>query len=56
MPLADLPFNYLNIIVLTVLIGVTVDAGVHLDFAAADAGEDFTAVYSETGRAICGGS
>ncbi len=30
MPLFGLPFNYLNIIVLTVLIGTTVDAGVHL--------------------------
>ena len=56
MPLADLQFNYLNIIVLTVLIGVTVDASVHLVSRLQTAGEDFTAVYGETGRAICGGS
>ena len=55
MPLFDLQFNYLNIIVLTVLIGVTVDAGVHLVSRLQTAGEDFTAVYGETGRAICGG-
>jgi predicted RND superfamily exporter protein len=55
MPLWDLQFNYLNIIVLTVLIGVTVDAGVHLVSRLQTAGEDFSAVYGETGRAICGG-
>ncbi len=55
MPLFELQFNYLNIIVLTVLIGVTVDAGVHLVSRLQTAGEDFTAVYGETGRAICGG-
>jgi uncharacterized protein len=56
MPLFQLQFNYLNIIVLTVLIGVTVDAGVHLvSRLQSAAGEDFTAVYGETGRAICGG-
>jgi uncharacterized protein len=55
MPMFDLQFNYLNIIVLTVLIGVTVDAGVHLVSRLQTAGEDFTAVYGETGRAICGG-
>jgi uncharacterized protein len=54
MPLWDLQFNYLNIIVLTVLIGVTVDAGVHLVSRLQNA-EDFSAVYGETGRAICGG-
>jgi predicted RND superfamily exporter protein len=56
MPLFQVQFNYLNIIVLTVLIGVTVDAGVHLISRLQAAGEeDFTAVYGETGRAICGG-
>ncbi|HET9450616.1 MAG TPA: MMPL family transporter, partial [Aggregicoccus sp.] len=30
MPLMEVPFNYLNILVLPVLIGTTVDAGVHL--------------------------
>ena len=55
MPLFGLPFNYLNIIVLTVLIGTTVDAGVHLVSRLSSAGEDFVEVYSETGRAIVGG-
>jgi predicted RND superfamily exporter protein len=55
MPIWDLQFNYLNIIVLTVLIGVTVDAGVHLVSRLQGAGGEFTAVYGETGRAICGG-
>jgi uncharacterized protein len=55
MPLFQLQFNYLNIIVLTVLIGVTVDAGVHLISRLQTADEDFTTVYGETGRAICGG-
>jgi uncharacterized protein len=56
MPLFHLQFNYLNVIVLTVLIGVTVDAGVHLVSRLQTAArEDFTAIYGETGRAICGG-
>jgi predicted RND superfamily exporter protein len=55
MPLFGLPFNYLNIIVLTVLIGTTVDAGVHLVSRLSSAGEDFVEVYSETGKAILGG-
>jgi predicted RND superfamily exporter protein len=55
MPLFGLPFNYLNIIVLTVLIGTTVDAGVHLVERLTGAGEDFVEVYSETGKAIVGG-
>jgi uncharacterized protein len=55
MPLFGLPFNYLNIIVLTVLIGTTVDAGVHLVSRLTSAGEDFVEVYSETGKAILGG-
>jgi predicted RND superfamily exporter protein len=55
MPLFGLPFNYLNIIVLTVLIGTTVDAGVHLVSRLSSAGQDFVEVYSETGKAITGG-
>ncbi len=55
MPLCDLQFNYLNIIILTVLIGTTVDAGVHMVSRLQTAGEDFTEVFGETGRAICGG-
>ncbi|WP_223758146.1 RND family transporter [Myxococcus sp. RHSTA-1-4] len=55
MPLLGVEFNYLNILVVPVLIGTTVDAGVHLLTRLAAPGSDFVAVYSETGRAICGG-
>ncbi|MCP3136438.1 efflux RND transporter permease subunit [Pyxidicoccus xibeiensis] len=55
MPLMGLEFNYLNILVIPVLIGTTVDAGVHLLTRLASPGSDFVAVYSETGRAITGG-
>ncbi|MDZ4693836.1 MAG: MMPL family transporter [Deltaproteobacteria bacterium] len=55
MVLADLRFNYLNIIVITVLLGVTIDAGVHLVERLSDTTESFAAVYLETGRSICGG-
>ncbi|WP_205525812.1 efflux RND transporter permease subunit [Pyxidicoccus trucidator] len=55
MPLMGLEFNYLNILVIPVLIGTTVDAGVHLLTRLASPSSDFVAVYSETGRAICGG-
>jgi uncharacterized protein len=49
------PFNYLNIIIIPVLIGTTVDAGVHLISRLRDAHGNFTPVFAETGRAICGG-
>ncbi|QSQ20895.1 MMPL family transporter [Pyxidicoccus parkwayensis] len=55
MPLIGAKFNYLNILVVPVLIGTTVDAGVHLLTRLSSPGSDFVAVYSETGRAICGG-
>jgi uncharacterized protein len=57
MPLVEMPFNYLNIIMIPVLIGVTVDAGVHLVSRLSEAaGErDFARIFGETGRAICGG-
>ncbi|MFP2928112.1 efflux RND transporter permease subunit [Pyxidicoccus sp. 3LG] len=55
MPLVGVEFNYLNILVIPVLIGTTVDAGVHLLTRLSSPGSDFVAVYSETGRAICGG-
>jgi uncharacterized protein len=56
MPLMQVQFNYLNLLVLPVLIGTTVDAGVHLlsRLSRTKPGE-FSAVYAETGRAICGG-
>ncbi|MGQ0503903.1 MAG: efflux RND transporter permease subunit [Myxococcaceae bacterium] len=50
-----IPFNYLNILIVPVLIGVTVDAGVHLISRLSDAHGNFGPVYAETGRAICGG-
>jgi predicted RND superfamily exporter protein len=55
MPLLDMKFNYLNILVIPVLIGTTVDAGVHLLTRLVAPDSDFVSVYSETGRAICGG-
>ncbi|MCP3098338.1 MMPL family transporter [Myxococcus sp. K15C18031901] len=55
MPLVGLDFNYLNILIIPVLIGTTVDAGVHLLTRLSSPGSDFVAVYSETGRAISGG-
>jgi predicted RND superfamily exporter protein len=55
MALIDQPFNYLNIIIIPVLIGTTVDAGVHLISRLRDAHGNFTPVFAETGRAICGG-
>ncbi|QSQ20894.1 MMPL family transporter [Pyxidicoccus parkwayensis] len=55
MALLGLQFNYLNIMVLPVLIGTTVDAGVHLIQRLGEPGADFISVYGETGRAITGG-
>lgn len=55
MPVLGVPFNYLNILVVPVLIGTTVDAGVHLLSRISDREGDFAAVYAETGRAIVGG-
>ncbi|WP_242588813.1 efflux RND transporter permease subunit [Corallococcus macrosporus] len=55
MPLLHMEFNYLNILVIPVLIGTTVDAGVHLITRLASQSSDFVRVYSETGKAICGG-
>ncbi len=51
----DFRFNYLNILVVPVLIGTTVDAGVHLMSRLSSPGSDFAPVYGETGRAIVGG-
>nr|WP_217911555.1 MMPL family transporter [Myxococcus sp. AM011] len=55
MPILGMEFNYLNILIIPVLIGTTVDAGVHLLTRLASPGSDFVEVYSETGRAISGG-
>jgi predicted RND superfamily exporter protein len=55
MPLLKIEFNYLNILVIPVLIGTTVDAGVHLLTRLASPRSDFVQVYSETGKAISGG-
>jgi predicted RND superfamily exporter protein len=55
MPLMGAKFNYLNILIVPVLIGTTVDAGVHLLTRLSSPRSDFVAVYSETGRAITGG-
>jgi uncharacterized protein len=56
MALLDVPFNYLNIVVIPVLIGTTVDAGVHLVSRLTEEHQQhFPEVYGETGRAIVGG-
>ncbi|MCY1046629.1 MMPL family transporter [Corallococcus sp. bb12-1] len=55
MSILGLQFNYLNIVVIPVLIGTTVDAGVHLIERLGEPGADFVTVYAETGRAITGG-
>jgi predicted RND superfamily exporter protein len=54
MPLASEQFNYLNILIVPVLIGVTVDASVHLVSRLREE-PDFESVYAETSRAIVGG-
>ncbi|MGI5861809.1 MAG: efflux RND transporter permease subunit [Myxococcales bacterium] len=54
MTVSDLEFNFLNIVAIPVLIGTTVDAGVHLICRLND-GRQFESVLAETGRAICGG-
>jgi predicted RND superfamily exporter protein len=55
MPSLGIQFNYLNMLVIPVLIGTTVDAGVHLLSRLSDREGDFATVYAETGRAIVGG-
>ena len=55
MPVFGLSFNYLDIILLTFIVGVTVDAGVHLITRLTAPGEDRIAAFAETGRAISGG-
>jgi predicted RND superfamily exporter protein len=54
MTLSDMQFNFLNIVAIPVLIGTTVDAGVHLVSRLSGGGE-FGPIFAETGRAICGG-
>ncbi len=55
MTILDLPFNYLNILLVPVMIGTTVDAGVHLVSRITENKGNFGGVYGETGRAIVGG-
>ncbi len=56
MALGGVEFNYLNIMVIAVLIGTTVDAGVHFLSRWRERGDThFAEVYGETGRAIVGG-
>jgi hypothetical protein len=56
MALIGLRFNFLNIVAVPVLIGTTVDAGVHLIGRLRDSSDHrFAPVFAETGRAICGG-
>jgi hypothetical protein len=56
MALTGFQFNYLNIVVLPVLVGTTVDAGVHLVSRLAEEPDgDFATIYAQTGRSILGG-
>lgn len=55
MTILDMPFNYLNILLVPVMIGTTVDAGVHLVSRITENKGNFGGVYGETGRAIVGG-
>jgi predicted RND superfamily exporter protein len=56
MAVTGMRFNFLNIVAVPVLIGTTVDAGVHLMSRLRDQhGHHFGPVLAETGRAICGG-
>ncbi|WP_224367915.1 efflux RND transporter permease subunit [Hyalangium versicolor] len=55
MGILGIEFNYLNLVVLPVLVGTTVDAGVHLIQRLSEPDSDFISVYAETGRAILGG-
>lgn len=56
MAVAGLRFNFLNIVAVPVLIGTTVDGGVHLLGRLREAGlGHFGDVLAETGRAISGG-
>lgn len=55
MSMLDMPFNYLNILLVPVLIGTTVDAGVHLVSRISESHGNFPPVFAETARAIVGG-
>jgi predicted RND superfamily exporter protein len=55
MPLLGWPFNYLNILVVPVLVGTTVDGAVHLVSRLRSQEEPFAQAYSETSRAVAGG-
>ena len=53
LPLSDLRLNYLNIVMIPVLFGISVDGAVHIVTRLAGRG-DLTGVVNETGRAISG--
>ncbi|HEY3449011.1 MAG TPA: MMPL family transporter [Myxococcales bacterium] len=55
MSVLEAPFNYLNILLVPILIGTTVDAGVHLISRIRESHLNFPPVFAETGRAIVGG-
>ncbi len=55
MPLLGVELNYLNVLAVPLLIGVTVDASVHMLARLAEPTAAFPEVYAETGRAIVGG-
>ena len=53
MPLCEVSFNYLNVVMVPVLFGVSVDGAVHVLTRLQD-GQDIVDIVSETGRALSG--
>ncbi len=52
--LVGLRINYINMIILPVLLGIGVDGAVHLVTRLSERGSKLATVVAETGRAICG--
>lgn len=50
--LAGLPYNFANVLVLPLIIGIGIDSGIHLAFRAVKTGDALAAVRGPTGRAV----
>jgi hopanoid biosynthesis associated RND transporter like protein HpnN len=50
--LFGLPYNFANVLVLPLIIGIGIDSGIHLAFRAAATGRPLEAVQGPTGRAV----
>ncbi|GGY46274.1 MMPL family transporter [Parvularcula lutaonensis] len=50
--LFGLPYNFANVLVLPLIIGIGIDSGIHLAFRAAKTGDALAAVQGPTGRAV----